>query len=208
MQSGVVVLHDLLKFVRSNWKHHDAMNLMSPASKPYRRLCKEIAEEIPASQGFYLWGYYEKNGLWRNIYLGKAGLGKTANLKGRILEELKDERCCFWSDVYSEAKLLELGPEVHSNRTQWYKTIKKQWQRSLREAGTTHIVWARTPHLSNDDVKRIEADLIEAMNPEANRQRTTPPPEQVLQEDTAEVFRLFRKRVHEHRCDRLRKSPL
>ena len=199
MESGVAPLDELYAFVRSNRNHHEAMNLMLAESRPYRELCRKITKEIPECQGFYLWGFYEKNGLWRNVYLGKAGLGKTANLRGRILEELKDERCCIWREVYSETEVFGLGPRVHSSKAQWYKTIRTQWQRALRKAGTTHIVWVRTPQLSNPDVKRIEADLIEALNPQANLQRPAPP-RQVLQEDTAEVFRLLRRQVHEHRC--------
>jgi len=199
MQSGVVCLEGLYTFVRSNRTNCRAMNLRSPESRPYTQLCKEITKRIPESQGFYLWGFYEKKGLWRNVYLGKAGFGPGANLQKRITEELKDERCCIWRAVRSEAELLALVPTVHPNSkpSQW-KEMRTQWQRSVRKAGTTHIVWVRTPGLSNEDVKRIEADLIEALNPGANSQRPAPPNE-VLQKDTAKIFRLLREQVHTHR---------
>lgn len=197
MESGIVPLEGLYAFVRSNRKHYEAMNLMSPESKPYARLCKEITKQIPESQGFYLWGLFEKKGFWRNVYLGKAGFSKGANLKKRIIEELKDERCCICADVFCRSQLLNLVPKVHLNPSQW-KKIRRQWERSLGKAGTTHIVSVQTPHLSNDDVKRIEADLIEGLNAQANLQRPAPP-NQVLQKDTTEIFRLFRQQVHKHR---------
>ena len=197
MKSDVIELRDLYDFVRRNRKRYQAMNLMSAASRPYSKLCKEAAKDVAESQGFYLWGYYEKTGLWRNVYLGKAGHSKRASLRKRILEELKDERCCVWRAVHSETRLLQLVRKVHSNRSQWEK-ITRYWKRSLGKAGTTHIIWVETPQLSNSDVKRIESDLIEAMNPRANRQRPAPPI-RVLQKDTADIFRLLREEIHEHR---------
>lgn len=173
------------------------MNQRSRQSRPYSTLCKQLTEKIPDSQGFYLWGKFERSGLWRNIYLGKAGFSKAAGLRKRILEELKDERCSIWADVFSKSQLLQLVPEVHANPSQWRK-IRRQWERSLNKAGTTHIVWVKTPQLSNSDVKRIEADLIEALNPQANMRRPAPP-SRVLQKDTAGIFRRFRTEIHRHR---------
>ena len=179
------------------------LHLSSPrwrTGHPYSKECTKVASKIEDCRGFYLWGCYDKNGLWRNIHLGKSGEGERAGIRTRVLEELKDERCSLWRVVYSECELMKIGPEVHQNKERWKKKIRFEWERYLHKAGATHIAWVPTPKLSNEDILRVEADLIEAMNPIGNLKRPAPP--RRLQEDTARVFRAFRQSIHEGRGDR------
>lgn len=201
MYSDVASLEPVYRVIR------DAPNLdqllrLSGRQAPgrtYTRKCDEITARLPETQGFYLWGCYDAKGLWKNIYLGKAGLGKAANLKKRIREELKDERCFAWRPFCTKQELLEVGEKIHSNM--WRK-YKRYWERALLKQATTHIVWVSTPTVSNKDVLRIEADLIESLNPSANIRRPAPPKD--LQGDTRDVFGLFRQKIHEERGNRFR----
>jgi hypothetical protein len=67
-------------------------------------------------------------------------------------------------------------------------------QRALRKAGSTHIFWVATPYLSEKNIKLVEKDLIEAMNPTGNRARNKPLP--TLQQQAGEIFETFRVMIH------------
>lgn len=196
MPVRIISLKPLYDFVLGNQNREEALNLRHRKSEPYRDRCDELASHIEETRGFYLWGCYDKKGgLWRNIYLGEAGYGRGANLRRRILSELKGERCVFWRRVHTKEVLFDIGPRVHPDKKLWKKRIQFQWERFLHKTGATHIAWVPAPRLSNEDVKRVEADLIEAMNPVGNQQRPAPP-QTVQQEDTAQIFRQFRQSVH------------
>jgi hypothetical protein len=176
---------------------HNGLKRVSPVRRRYGLIAKHLCAEIAPAQGFYLWGWYEANGLWRNIYLGKAGFGKTAHLRARILEELKDERACIWRAFVSEKTLTKAGMLNHP--TMWNK-YQSHMARALKKTGTTHIAWVADPDLRNSDVRDIESDLIETLNPRANVSRPVPPV--TLQEHTKEVIAEFRSLIHAHRNDR------
>jgi heme-degrading monooxygenase HmoA len=180
-------LHRLLVWIKRARNEKEAYFLNRPESKHYRDLCDDIIRNVPDGQGFYLWGYYQKR-LWRNVYIGKAGKGNKANLRTRILEELKDERAALWCEFQSEEAL-----------KRWeHERYRKQIERALRKRGSTHVVWVSTPALSNADVMRVESDLIEALNPKANTQRPAPPT-RVLLRDTVRVFKALRSSIHRDR---------
>ena len=169
MKTGRISLKLIYDFISEHEKEcEEGLNLRTALGREYSNRCKEQTSSIPTTQGIYLWGRY-KDGRWRDIYLGQAGVGKTANLGARILQELKGERCCLWRAVCSEKKLYELGPRVHIDPKKWPK-IRKIWKRAFRKAGSTHIIWA-TSSLNNKDLKIVEADLIEKLNPPANKEK-------------------------------------
>ncbi len=197
MSQGIISLIGLYDFARECSGDATALAGNSTNGRHYARLCSDLVQLIDECQGFYLWGRYDKQKLWTNIYLGKAGFGRTAHLKNRILEELKDERVCLLRVAYSRDKLLEIRSRQHPGM--WH-SYEKHFKRALLKAGTTHITWVPTGHLSNDDVERIEADLIEAMNPTANIRRPAPPA--TLQEDTRDIFQRFRSCIHEGRSSK------
>lgn len=68
--------------------------------KPYSDFAKGLVKAIPHASGWYLWGRFNDVGWWETIYLGLADKRKTASLRARILEELKDELVAFWATVY------------------------------------------------------------------------------------------------------------
>jgi len=194
VDSGIISLEPLYDVIEksTNRRLLPKIDGKSAPGKAYTNVCAEITRAVPDTQGFYLWGTFETNKLWRNIYLGKAGTGRNAKLRKRILEELKDERAFAFRAFFSPSMLEEIRQEIHGNK------YRRDWKRSIRKEGTTYIVWVCTPLIEDEkDVLRIEADLIESMNPSANLERHAPP--QSLQSDTREIFGLFRERIHEQR---------
>ncbi len=184
-QLKIISLKPLYDFIHKIALEKDPMSALSN-KREYSNLCRALVGPIDRCQGFYLWGRYDRKGLWINIYLGKAGHGKIAYLKSRKLEELIDKRMCFWLSCYPEDKLLETGKHLHGEM--WSKYAKNA-KRAFLKAGSTHIAWTPTEHLNNRDVLRVEADLIEAMNPIANLMRPAPPSS--LQADTRNIFEQF-----------------
>jgi len=118
-------------------------------------------------------GFLQPQRFWVNVYIGKAGLRKTASLQDRLYKELTAERACIWREAFSSKdKLLEVGERTHPNM--WGK-YRKHWERALRKAGSTHIFWVATPDVPEENVEFVENDLIEAMNPTGNSRRRTHP---------------------------------
>lgn len=171
----------------------------SPCGRDYGKLVTRLAQSIADLQGLYIWGYYESNGLWRTIYLGKAGLGRTASLRARITEELKEERALIWRGKHSglDDEALERLWPGHYPPSPGSKASENHVKRALSKAGSTHIIWVATPEIDNGHVARIEADLIETLNPSANVQR--PAPTSGLQEMTVSVIQRFKAEMHRYR---------
>jgi hypothetical protein len=210
--ASFISLRPLYDFIRKHRaKYSEALNLKKPLGESYCRVCecltgdrdtaegeacKNLTGKIEETQGLYVWGAFDSRKYRHSIYLGKAGLGKTKKLlSARITEELKDERFCFWRDVFSEERLMELGPQVvRGGDEAWKKYIARDTQRTLRKAGATHIIWAATSELDNLNVRRLEADLIEALNPRANRQKPTPSNHVVV--EATRAFSHFRQTIH------------
>lgn len=160
----------------------------SPCGRDYGKLVTRLAQSIADLQGLYIWGYYESNGLWRTIYLGKAGLGRTASLRALI-----------WRGKHSglEDEALERLWLGHYPPSPGSKASENHVKRALSKAGSTHIIWVATREIDNGHVARIEADLTEALNPSANVQR--PAPTSGLQEMTVSVIQRFKAEMHRYR---------
>jgi hypothetical protein len=196
----VISLKDLYKFVTDRRHGEEAIRIDrgSLPGKEYCHLCDRLADVIDEAQGFYLWGKYDERGYWHSIYLGKAGFGETKSLKKRIREELKDERCCFWRSVLDETKLHEIRERIHNGK------YERSWKRAMKKAGTTHIVWEPAPAIAPENITRVEADLIEALNPKANLQRPTPT--NTVQNEATRIFEGFRRTIHAARGDKFKLS--
>ena len=94
---GTVFLTELHDFVKQPYEDIQVVRLeRTELGKQSSDRCKRITAGVPEAPGFYLWGTYNRNGLWKNIYLGMAGYGDHKSLRKRIREELMDERCCMW----------------------------------------------------------------------------------------------------------------
>jgi hypothetical protein len=74
MQSGFISLSPIYDFLRSN-PDPKGLERGSPVRRGYGLAAKGICAEIAPAQDSYQCGQYEADGLWRNIYLGKAGFG-------------------------------------------------------------------------------------------------------------------------------------
>jgi len=153
-------------------------------------------------RGLYLWGFYNRNGFWTNIYIGKAGLKKTASLQNRIYKELTAERACIWREVLNTEQLEKICKEIHPRM--WPKNLPK-WRNACEKAGSTHIAWVALPKHKEASIEPIENDLIEAMNPTGNRKRTQPP--EHFRDDTKRVFGHFREIINAN-ANRKTRFPL
>lgn len=174
----------------------DAIIGRSPSGREYGKKVKEITSTLPSEAGFYLWGFYTSVGLWRSVYLGKAGYGVSTSLRSRIDEELRDERPLIWSQgQISDETIWSKWVEGYDDS----RASKNHFDRSIRKAGSTHVIAVSLPisEIDNKSISSIEADLIETLNPIANVQR--PRPNSSLQDKTIEVIRAFKDSIHSHR---------
>jgi len=142
-------------------------------------LVKEITKSISEEAGFYIWGNFNKRNYWNSIYIGQTGINKTAGLKGRILKELNSERALIWQYFYDEKLLKKKCKEFYENK---HETYAKQWERAYRRSGTTYVITIPTQLKDNRQIENVESDLIETMNPSANRKRPKPNTEDFLDE--------------------------
>jgi hypothetical protein len=195
-----VLLTKLYDFAMEHHKDAEAVRLeRTELGNQYSKFCEDVTERVDEAQGFYLWGTYNDKRLWENIYLGMAGYGNHKSLRKRIREELMDERCCVWRLVYTRDELDAIRVKIYEGR---YRT---EWERGMRKAGSTHIVWVSAPGIVPGHVKDVEADLIEALNPRANRRRLPPP--DYLQPEAKEIFGCFRECIHKNRQGRFLIQP-
>jgi len=194
MDNDIVHLKPLYDFVEKHLGDPSSLDGRSRIGRQYGTVCAECVGAVCAGQGFYLWGYFEENGLWRNVYLGKAGKGRTANLRSRILEELKDERWFVWRSFRSEQYLKGRSKEIYPNMWHEYEATV---ERAFLKRNAKYIAWVAGPNLGNEDILRVEADLIEALNPSANIRRPAPPSS--LQDDSKRVFGMLRESIHKAR---------
>ena len=192
---NVLHLNSLYDFVRDHRKTgDDGLRLKaSKYGKEYSRRCKAITEHVDEVAGFYVWGRYDRKRYWHSIYLGKAGYKEDKkNLRKRILEELKDERAFVWRYVYEEAEVRKICRRIHHG--------KYTWNRALLKAGTTEIIWVPAPKLTDSEIRMVEADLIEALNPKVNLSRSTPV--KIVQSHATKVFTRLREIIHKNRPER------
>jgi hypothetical protein len=201
---GIVSLKPLYDFARK-YPHNEAaikVDRTTTLGNEYRRKCAALIESVPREQGLYLWGFYNANGFWTNIYVGKTERGTSSNLYTRLYKELTAERACIWREVYTYKQLRQICNRIHPPQTR--KANLRAWDRHVEKAGATHIFWIALPSKDSAELKAIEKDLIESMNPTGNRQRATPP--EHLREDTKQAFGFLREMIHrdENRRSRFR----
>jgi len=184
LSSGMLSLRDIYRYL---WSERPLESKDITGTAPISRRCGEIAADlsgdIEPAQGFHLWGRYEQNEHWQNLYVGMGGHCQRT-LRGEVKERLKDDRIAFWASLADPLKLLQ-QPQMQKYR--------KESKRALLRKSTTHIVWISSPDIPKDDMKTIKADLIECFNPDANIQR--PAPNQTNQALVARI----REEIHIHR---------
>lgn len=211
MNSGIVNLESIRALTATDTTF-EGLTGRSPLHKQLSKLSSEVVTDVAQQQGIYLWGRYERNNLWTNIYFGKAGFGKTAHLQARLLEELRDERTFSYLDVDLNTEHLENRKNeilTHcqkvSNPRMWPQ-YKNNINRHMHKAGATHIAWVSTPMFNNSEVRELESDLIESLNPTANMMRPAPPIADSMQTNTKNVFHELRARIHQSRPHKLVKA--
>lgn len=186
MKTGMVFLQDLYGAVKENSTQYDSPERARIAG--YRKQAESAVAEVPEAPGVYLWGTYDRRGYWRSIYLGLAGLsGKSYCLHSRILEELMDEHSCFWRVCRTKQHILNARENGRSAR-----------QRAMLKEGATHIIWVTTPRLDRQEVRDVESELIEALNPTANLSR--PAPRAYIRKQATLIYNAIREVIHRYRA--------
>jgi hypothetical protein len=198
MESGVLRLKTLYDFIEKNKSEMTDGNVIPSAyqikstllGRKYSEecgllVCPKTGKQVPDEQGFYLYGFYNSQKFWINIYVGKAGKGKTASLRVRISDELKKERAFIWRAYFKREEVLRFD----------YPKYQSEVARAFHKAGSTHVFWVATPELQPEIVEPVENDLIEAMNPTGNRRRITP--SATLRREAGAIFDAFREMVHD-----------
>jgi hypothetical protein len=198
MMHGSISLKDLYIFTEKHAGDEDALRIeRTPLGREYCRLVEKSTSSVPDAQGFYLWGRYDRKKYWASIYLGKAGFSTQKSLRKRISEELKDDRCAVWRSRFTVPELHTVCDRIHGTEAH-----KNFWERAMKKEGTTHLIWVATPAIANENLTRVEADLIEALNPTANIMR--PLPADDVQENATSIFQQFRLAIHEARSSAFR----
>jgi hypothetical protein len=98
---------------------------------------------------------------------------KSGNWRGWPFEEPNSKGTYQRKNVLLAKDLLCRGTQQGGQEIAW-ENVAQIFQRRSLKASSTQITWVPAPHLNNKDVLRVEADLIEAMNPEANQNRPAP----------------------------------
>ena len=167
MQSGMLTLKPLYDVIASHPK--EAGETVPLAERRfYRRAAKDLCVSLPQEQGFYLWGRFEANGLWRNIYLGK----------GRLRSYCPDPSRARLTRRVARRKRMPLGsedPERGSPRrypssiSHGIRPCHEGKQGLLTSSGCQILSFRTTSYVTS------RRDLIETMAPRANLSRPVPP---------------------------------
>lgn len=175
-ESGHFSLFPLFGFVA---EHPELPPLLEKSEKrkstPYRQAVIELLNtaNIPQGGGWYVWGKFNDAGYWEPIYVGKASLGKTANLFVRLRDELQEENLAIFATVYgrywaSTAAKKMFKEHVKHGGKDWSDGI----ERSLRKTDAHFIIWTTAPKwMTNEDVVCVEAVLINIFRPGFNMKR-------------------------------------
>lgn len=186
----------------SEFAKHDhsgtALYNRSKLGLEYGRKVMDLCYSVPVIHGFYVFGFFDDDSLWKSVYVGKAGKGKTASLRDRLIKELKVERFFLWyqENMNHDDEIDRIKKLIINSGDYWnldnVKTIK-HIERSMKKAFATHVIWAATPNLSNDLVRDVEAELIKDFNPKGNIQR--PASSHEIPKFTSDVIEEIRRHI-------------
>ena len=193
MASGIIELNKLYELNRKS-RQFEILNTKSEAGKVFKKIKSEITSGVPEKPGFYLWGQFNKDRFWTNIYLGKAGAGKITSLKYRIMDELGEERAFVIQGKMTD-ELDNVCRQIFPSK--WDESYKRVYKRAVRKHKANYIAWTEFNTTGNENIEEIENDLIETINPEANIKRVTPPTH--LRDETNRILKELRHQIHEQR---------
>jgi hypothetical protein len=206
-KSGAISLKAFYDLVKQQANRGDPVEeVWQELRKEFWEKVDQLTQSIDDAPGFYVWGYYGKRSYWHSVYLGKAGFGQNtrpgqATLRSRIREELQEEREFAWRSIYSDQELLAIRRYAFRNRTAYIRkkaSYERYWMRAMEKHPATHIVWVTAASVSSEKVRHVEADLIEALNPRANRIRPVPP--DIVQAEATTMFQGIRMAIHAARA--------
>jgi hypothetical protein len=194
VRSDVICLKELYDFAWNDDRLGKALLQNSPTGRKYGKLVRAIVKSVSLRQGVYMWGRYDEHRRWINLYIGRSGKGK-ANLQGRLMKELIEDRNIFWEPIFTKRQLQEHCRRNYPGRENYVK----KWDRALNRSRATHIIWVEIGKALPKDIADIESELIEILNPRGNTQLPKPP--QKADNLTIKVIECFRKEINRVRFE-------
>lgn len=133
--------------------------------KEFARIVRDLVPHNINVSGFYCWGSFSVEGVWQPVYVGQSH-----DLERRLLEGLKHERIAFWVQAgFSEDQFIEKGHKYYPEKWGEYK---RGWERCVKKASATHVIWVKTRSLAHLRLELIESELIRKWQPPGNTQNT------------------------------------
>jgi len=198
MKIASIELSSIYKEIRSNYPKGCAPPpLPERDDEPYvkyRKSYKQVIEDIPTTNGVYLWYAVNPVNQVEYVYVGESH-GNKSGLRGRLDDEFRRIYHGFWATAFKSDKYLEETITVFGDRTKY--NPKKSYETDIRNdyerRGATHVVFCHdVPAQLN--VVAVQNDLIQLFNnPRGNIKdvRTKPLPESQLSAEAKSIYKLF-----------------
>jgi hypothetical protein len=165
MNSGVIPFSRLFDYIK---KHRDVPRKTESEFEEFKKLYLSLVKDVGDVPGWYAWVRMGE-GHPKVIYIGQSQVRKTASLRARLKEEFLDEFIALWATIWDPEEVIEVLNKKYDGK------YASNIRRSARKAGSTHIVWFGREGLSDAELDGVEHDLIQKMNPPANRQHRQKP---------------------------------
>ncbi len=163
---GIINTAPLLSFAKNNPDGSGIWGDTQQGREYAKTVRKLLPESLDRVSGFYCW-YKLTNDETTNKHIY---VGQSHNLYRRLTEGLKHERMAFWKDAGHDIEGFKKQGADHYPR-KWQQYLLG-WERCLKKAGTTHVVWVATPSLAYIRLEIIEEMLIKEWHPIGNTQNS------------------------------------
>lgn len=163
MESGAISFSQLFEYIR---QHPEIPHKGHPSFLGFKALYLQLVKSVADIPGWYAWIQVGADSR-KVVYIGQSQTRKTASLRARLKEEFLDEFVALWATIWDPDEVVKTLDGKYAGK---YTTPIK---RSVRKAGSTHIVWFGQKGLSDQELDVIEHALIAKYNPPANKQTRT-----------------------------------
>jgi hypothetical protein len=167
MKTAKIDLSPLLEFARRDpgglglqSKNLEGKNYSKLASNLLNASLDNNFNQLP---GFYFWIDDSCQDESKVIYVGKSN-----NLKRRLLENLKHSRIAFWKDIHGLKS--EWIDAAKANSPEMWRIYQNHWKKAESRSGATSILWVGDYALQHVRLELIEGWLITQCNPRTNTQ--------------------------------------
>jgi hypothetical protein len=183
--TGVIDIRSLLQLARArlNPRLYASAIKNSGLSESYLRRWRLATTSLPVDRGIYLWGRYDKRDRWTNVYVGSA-----ESLSARIRDRLRLVRFHIADPKRSDN---DDRPGIKGPGEPTRNQLSQMSQ-------CNRIFWVATPELARTHRRDVENDVIEILNPTANRLRQSPLP--YAQDASSRIVKALHAEIHRSRA--------